>query len=380
MQRRMFNRPVMRLGAGTKFNGNVANLKEDVGENGSAEVSSAVFTAEGGKSNRLWQITPENVDDLIDAFPTILGTCDYEATGTGRLARTLPLADPLYAWLYASGINHVEGYGKYNKVNADPTLEAPGFPAGTFWDQYRLSVDSAQRPFPILPDYSINTRTGTWYVETGAGTTAATYTVADEQNRYCTWNLEPQNDYITQQRGAMVFDSGDVANGKSFQAMPKIYLPNSLYTVTWYYVPVRLLISAKSYLQRWRGRINQNLMYGPDGMAFNPGELLYLNFAQKMFTPPVQNLVSLGGEGGSIISTEKFAHITLTFLHTVRTNASAGSTPTNKNFVANGHNLLPWSDGGFRYAKCSTGNNRPTWLSAPLETLFTDCDSPGGVV
>jgi hypothetical protein len=358
------------------FAGNVDNLYEEVGET-SIEVAKAGFSPEGGKSSRIWQVNPTDIDDLTGAFTAILGTCAYDASGTGKLVRTLPLADPLYPWLYASAVPTVEGYGKVTKTAADPELEAPSFPFGSFWGAYRLTVESLQRPFPILSDASVNTYTGSYYDDAGS---QQSFTVAEEQFRFCTWDLVPQADYVTQQRGRMLFNSSDSADGKMFQAMPRFLLPNQLYTVNWFYVPVRLAVSANSYLKRWRGRVNQNAFYGPDGLAFDPGELLYLNFGVKLFTPPVPARGSLGGEGGTIFSTEKFCNVQLTFLATSRTVYSAPSgDPANRNYVVGGHNLQPWSDGNFRYAQVDDATRRPTFLSAPLETLFTDCDSPGGV-
>jgi hypothetical protein len=360
------------------FNSDIDNLAEDVGEN-SIEVSKAGFSPEGGKSSRIWQITPENAEDLIASFPIIIGDCNYNASSSGKLNRTLPLADPLYAWMYASSIPTIEGYGKYTKIAADPSLEAKAFPNVAFWDQYRLAVESLPRPFPVLPDSLINSAPGSWFPETGGGITPVSFTYANEQNRFCTWDRQASSDYITQQKGQMLFSDALTGGPKQFQAMPRILLNNAIYTITWYYVPIRFAISAKSYLQRWRGRVNQNFFTGPDGLGFNPGELLYLNFSQKMFTPPVQNLVSLGGEGGTIISTEKFAHFSLQFLITQRDLAAPPTTPpTNKNYVVGGHNLLPWNDFLFHYASVGA-TGRPFLLSAPLETLFTDPDSPGGV-
>lgn len=369
------------------FNSTLANMYEDVGDDGSHDPAKAGFTAEGGKSHRLWQITPDSVEDLITAFPMILGDCKYAASGTGKLSRTLPLADPVFAWLYASSLPEITGYGKYNQVTADPELEAAGFPNGTLWDQYRVAVESIPRPFPVLSDNYVQNTQSTWYPEVDGGTTFVVGDVANEQTRYCTWDLQPQNDYITQQRGRMAFVSQDDTNGSTYAAMPRVFLPNQIYTITWYYVPVRLIISPNSTIRKYRGRINQSQFIGPDGFQFNPGELLYLSYSQKIFTPPIQNLVQLGGYPPTIVSTEKFAHITFTFLYTQRTNVSTPVTPpTNKNYVVGGHNLLPWHDGNFRYAQCQipdTGfasNFRPAWLSAPFEALFTDCDSPGALL
>jgi len=108
------------------FNGSVANLYEEVGD-GPTEVSKAGFSTEGGKSQRAWPMTPASAADLVSVFPAILGTVQYNATGTGKLARTLPVADPLYPWMYASSIPTVEGYGTTTPIAADPQLEASAF-------------------------------------------------------------------------------------------------------------------------------------------------------------------------------------------------------------------------------------------------------------
>ncbi len=180
----------------------VANLYEEVGD-GPTEVSKAGFSTEGGKSQRAWPMTPASAAGLVSAFPAILGTVQYNATGTGKLARPLPVADPLYPWMYASSIPAVEGYGTAAQTVADPQLEAAAFPYGAFWQRYRLSVESMPRPFPVLPDYLIPTyqgagagTAGTWYPETGGGTTPVSYNVACEQFRYCTWDFTAQSDYV----------------------------------------------------------------------------------------------------------------------------------------------------------------------------------------
>jgi len=369
------------------FNGALANLYEEVGD-GPTEVSKAGFSTEGGKSQRAWQATPASIEDLVSVFPAILGYTKYSESGTGKLVRTLPLADPLYPWMYASSISTVEGYGTATQTAADPQLEAPAFPYGAFWQRYRLSVESMPRPFPVLPDYLIPTIGENWYPETGGGTTKVPFKYATEQNRFCTWEFQPEADYVTMQRGSMVFNSSVFGSAMSLNAMPRIYLPNQRLTVTWYNVPLRLAISGKSYLQRWLGRINQNPVAGPDGIVFPKGSLLYLNFSTKTFTPPQQDIVPLGGPGGNIVSTDKFVNITMNFLYTTRTLTGTVTTaPTNLNFVTAGHNLLPWIDGNFYYAQMptiTTGpytppyQNQPTWLSAPLESLWTDCDSGVG--
>ena len=368
------------------YNGNIGNLYEDVGD-GPTEISTAGFMLEGTKTRRAWQITPASPSDLTNSLTDVLGAVDYNPSGTGKLTRTLPLADPFFPWAFASAIPALEGYGRATQVQADPALEAPPFPSVAYWDRYRIAVESMSRPFPVSPDSRINSISdGKWFPETGGGTTPVTFTYATEQMRYCTWDMQPEADYVTQQKGQMVFSSSDVFNNASLNAMPRGWLQTQRLVVTWYQVPLRLVTSANSFLVRFLGRVNQNPVVLPYGLTCSPGQMLYLNFGIKPYTPPVQNVVALG-TGYNVVSTEKFVNIEMHFLYTNRSNISPpASAPTNKNFVyQGGHNCLVGPDFQPRYA-ITTSNppvyvppypNQPAWLSGPLEVLWTDPDSTG---
>lgn len=355
-----------------------------------APISSAGFAVEGGKSTRVWELDEPNEEDIGAAITLILGGTTYAAQPSGRLNRTLPLADPEFPWLYASSIPSIKGFGRYGKQEADSELEAPSFPFFSFWSNYLFTVESTPRPYPVLPDAGIRRKSSFWYPETGGGTTPQSFTYVEEWNRFCDWDMIPQNDYITQQRGSMQFKtgSGTGANGLSYVAMPRTFMPNAIFKVTWFLVPLRYIISPNSYLRRWRGRVNQFDWTGPGGLQFNSGELLYMAYSQKKYTPPVQKIINLGG-GSSVDSTSKLCNIELTFLHTSRVGTDLPADPTNQNYVVGGHNLLPYPGGkasgspvvpkGFYYAQTNDTDHTPSWLSFPLEILFTDPDAPGGI-
>jgi hypothetical protein len=242
----------------------------------------------------------------------------------------------------------------------------------------------------VLADKSISLKKGqTWYDTDGS---SKTNTFAQEWNRFTDYEPHPQNDNITAQFGTLVFQTatnavpGGANAGSSVIApgMPRIFLPNQLVQFTWYQVPYRYISSAKSYIRTLMGRVNQN-----DWYDWKSGELLYLNYKPHRYTPPVQK-ESLWIPGA--FSTEKWCNIEFTFLSTSRvgSNLPTGDLPSkptlqtaNHNWVAAGHNLLPWFGNdttgkkGFYYAVNPTdtaGNKSPTWPSFPFELLFTDPD------
>lgn len=363
------------------FNGNYDNLYEKLGDDGN-DVSGMGAGLEGTKTTRTWRCNPADFNDLTSAFGIILGSCSYDNGGQPRLNRTLPLADPVAPWAYAATVPTVRGFGKYALTAADPTLESPPFPYSMLFDIYDIEVESLTRPFPVLPDNLIQVLSGSWYSESGSGTSKEVYQYAREQDRFCTASFAPQGEYVVMQTNSMVGNSAGVSpnpNNALLPTGPRVYLPNALYTVKWFFVPYRLVLSSNSYLERWRGRINQNSFTGPDGFNFPAGSLLYINYAVEPYTPPVNALTSLDNESTSV-STDKFVTITMTLLYTKRTlTGSTASAPTNKNYIVGGHNLLPWTDTNFYYFQVPTGTKQPIFLSAPLETLWSDCDASNAV-
>ncbi len=185
--------------------------------------------------------------------------------------------------------------------------------------------------------------------------------------------------------------------------MPKMFLPNSLVKFYWYQVPYRYILSKKSNLDKYKGRINQYHFYPvvddpgepsndpslADLYQFPAGSLQYLNYSYVPYNPPVPQESPFLRQTAN--NTSKLVDIEFTFLQTDRgllKGASLG-TPPLQNFIAAGHNLLPcFLTFGFSYATIRRQNGstaltfadygtidgQPNWFSFPFEMLFSDPD------
>jgi len=337
----------------------------------------AGFSIDGGRAVATYLVnTPDPEDDvsLRDAITEIIGTTSTDV-GDGRLQRTPPLAHPLWPWLTANAITNIRGKGKGQLLDADDTLEVPTFPQYWLYPQYEITVEFKQQQYCIATDDKINKTEGqTWYDETGA---SHTYTSAPEWTRYTTYEFIPQNDSVTAQIGNMIFASGPVS-GRGFVSPIKQFMPNGIVKFMWRQVPFRYVESSNSYLNRWRGYINQQSWYG-----WPKGSLLYVNYTPRMYTPPVPEEDQFAP---GVFSTEKLCDIEFIFMYTSRNTTDTISAPSNKNFVTAGWNLLPSlnTDRLFHYALTKPNpslsiSQTPSWYSAPFDELFYDPDATGGL-
>jgi hypothetical protein len=338
---------------------------------------------EGGRAVSAYFLVAPQPADLQSAIIQILGTTQFAATATGKLARTPPLAHPLYPWLYASSILDIKGVGTYTLTNAEPTLEVPPLPQFALYAQYKFTIEFKPRPYPIVTDDTIQEiSTGSWYPETGAGTSIQNFSYAAEWARFVDFTVTPLDDYVTQQVGQMRFVTGGTgtpnANTATYTGSPRLFIPNQVIKFIWYGVPYRYMSSPNSYITRWTGRINQNAW----GTTYPSGSLLYHSFKPTLYTPPVQKEVTDMYSGQSVFSTEKLMNLELEFIWTTRTTSDPPTGPTsgNLNYVIYGHNALPWhADRLFHYAESAVAPNPPSFLSFPIEVLFSDPDTPGAI-
>lgn len=339
--------------------------------------STAGFSYDGGKAVVPLYLEEPAVEDIYTAIEELLGTTSLE-TGDGKLNRTLPIAHPLYTWLFVSNISNIQGLGQYTKESASEELEAPSLPFFAFYDWYEFMVEFAPRAYRITSDANIPMLNGSWYDDTG---NQQQFEYFPEWLRYTDWEYVPAFEALKAQGGQYVFKGSSCASGRSYIAMPRMYLPNMILKFRWYQVPYRYIYSANSYLDRWIGRINQN-----DWYEWEAGELLYLGFNAKRYTPPIPNKDAIFP---GAISAEKLCDIELSFLRTKRTASDLLTAPSNQNFIQKGHNLLPWLvDRKFHYAQtnpeidpsqvCTTPSPTPSFFSFPLEVMFTDPDSTAG--
>ncbi len=71
--------------------------------------------------------------------------------GNGALTRNLPLAHPLYGWLFASSVN-IKGCGQGYKFPGLTGTETTPFPNMTAYPNYMFHVEFTLRPYVVAPD------------------------------------------------------------------------------------------------------------------------------------------------------------------------------------------------------------------------------------
>lgn len=359
----------------------------------SVQQGGAGFRMDGGKADATLYLMgssyPEGITllpDLPQAVSQIIGATST-AVGSGTLNRTLPLAHPLYPWLFASGVK-IRGFGTpYKADSAAAFAEAIGLPYFTAYPNYEFNVEYTPRPYVVAGDNSIPLVPSAWADNNG---TVWPVSVAAEWMRYANWWYDRKFESITCRQGQMKFRAADgsVVNGVPYADMPRLFMPDSILNIIWHQVPYRYITSPNSYIDGLIGLINQRPF-----TTWYPGELLYIGYTAKPYTPPVQNVDAFyTGTTGFIYSAEKLADVHLQFLRTKRYIVDSSElfapNPGTANAIQAGWNLQPWlKDRLFHYVSSSPlgeiGNPvipdsdwKPLFNSTELGLLFTDPDAP----
>lgn len=355
----------------------------------SVSQSTAGFSLHEGKASlplylfgSQYQSGQAALTDVQSAITTILGNVNT-AKADGRLQRTLPVAHPLYPWLYASSINRIFGFGVPYKNPGQSQLEAPAMPNFTAYPNYEFAVEFTNRPYVLAQDASVPLLTSQTFYDTIG--TKQTTNIAGEWVRYANWWYERKFDSLTARQGFLRFRAanGGAVNNVHYPDMPRLFLPDSVLHVVWHQVPYRYITSTNSFIDNLLGYVNQN-----NFTIWKPGELLYIGYTAIPYTPPVQQLdQQYTGQTGYIYSAEKWVDVEFMFLRTKRKIASPGElygSLSNKNWIQAGWNLLPWlQDRLFHYATtvgASPDTDQSKWnplfLSTEFGLLFTDPDAP----
>jgi len=345
------------------------------------------FSFTGGKATGPFYFVPETEDvdgflaSLHTAITIVLGSC--KPNGEGGLERQLPVSCPIYPWLTADRISSITGLGR-NVV-------------GTFYDNdlyecdpiersfaayplYQFNIEFLHQPYALISDGSIQTDSISWYDEFND---TQTKTVYREWLRYTDYTVTPQLEVAYAQHGQMAFRVNDESPPDRFTASgyPRIAVPQAQIQFNWLQVPFSYIDSATSYIVDNLGRINFSEWYN-----WPAGSLLYVGVTvNRRYPPPVPEKVVWTGSAS--YSTEKLCDLSFTFLYTSREPASAAPTPVNNNWIASGHNLVPWlgpqaEGAGFYYATradVAPDTDESVWmplhLSFPFELLFQDPDA-----
>lgn len=363
--------------------GPVSSFSQDVSR------ASIVFVLQQTETaNGLLDDHPDE-DDVKYVIQDILGTTTTDP-GSGGLRRQTPKRHPYLDYLYASEISSIATIpGDQWRQGFTPSgADLPRVEDWAKYNNYLITVNFALRPFNVLADEDIDEYKIKWYDEDDV---EINQRVANEWNRYCDWVPTPREDVIQWTAGEMrLRDTDPLINGAPFMGLPTIYLPNQDILFKWYEVPWRYVISPNSYFRRFRGKINQLPWYGETrqgNFTWPAGSLLYKNFSTEPYVPP---WAIEDGFAPVLNSPTKLVNITLSFIETVRTSSTVPPLAdiVNRNWIAAGHNLLPSHvDRKYHYATMRpsdeatppTAENKAKWvpsfLSFPIELLFTDPDA-----
>jgi hypothetical protein len=327
----------------------------------------------------------------------------------GGIARTPPVCDPLFPYLFAEAVNGLNGVGKMHRP-LPPTMTAiqptqSGGPAivSGIYQEYEFQVDYTPRPYRVLPDSSVYVQTtavtsgsvsppGVLGIYDDAGTFVPSVQFTHEEIRYTDFEIIPANQDITFKSGSFMKLRGTgAAADPMYPAQAKIRIPDATVKFNWYQVPYRYVSDINSNLLKWLNRVNQNPFYdlnywsNPSSPNFKwaAGSLLYLGFRATRYTPPFPNQIISAGSGANntatTFSTEKLCDIEFLFMQTTRINSTASITINQKNWINAGFNCLPWHKTRKFYYSSVTGandtdyaNQPPTFLSFDFSYLFTD--------
>lgn len=353
---------------------------------GQASPVSAGFSMDGGRATGPWftpRIEPEDLeaempDALWNNITTVLGTT--QANGeNGGLNRTLPRACPPFPWLVAERITSIVGLGPPVLLDVDPDNEYEVqalTSAYCAYPIYRFNIDFLQKPYDLLLDDSIQTESVTWTKEDES---EETLDVQQEWYRYVDWDVQPSPEILDGQQGQLILrtNAETGVHGKPCNGFPRIGVPKATIRFRWYQIPFKFIGHAESNLVKYLFYINQTEWY-----ETAPGELLYLGLTvSKRYPPPVPEYVPTYS-GGVAFSTEKLCDVEMLFEWTIRTAGATPPTPENNNWIAAGHNLLPYlggidTDRGFYYATANSNTaayQHPVYPSVPFQILFRDPD------
>jgi hypothetical protein len=340
----------------------------------SREPGAVGFSYDGARASMVLKVSSF---DVIPSLEDLLGS--VKPAGDGSLNRRLPKAHPRFPWLYAERISNCQGIGAPS-VATSALLDAPTFDQYAVYPEYLLTVEFTSRPYAVLSDSQVTVTPNTaWTDVTAAGAAdAKTYAKTTEMYRFVDMEWAPAADFITAQHGNMVFKStASPPDGVTFSGRPSLAIQKAILKLTWHMVPGSYVVGPDSHVLKYLARINQHSF-----MGFDPGMLLYVAVGLRRYTPPYATAHVDPTFGSGVVTPIRYWDVQFVMEFTRRPRATnpyadAGKPASiNANWIADGHNLMPWyRDRRFYYV---TANNMvesgqvPTYLSVPFHLLFTD--------
>jgi hypothetical protein len=353
--------------------------------------SSIGFSPDGGTGDVLYHLdSVADKGEFVEAIVELIGFNIPREDGI--IGRQIPKVHPQFPWLVATAIGTIRGVGHRDKDGGVTAhLEATdageivpaALPNFVLYPNYDISVTFDSVPYQLLPDDQISMLPGIWTDDNGD---AFNYDYADEYRRFTDWPIYPAPEFLQFRQGQQKFrvSGGHAANGAAFPGLIRVPVRKNVIKCMWYRVPEHYVTSERSYLDRFIWRVNQNPVTFFNDRTYQPGELLYEGFSFPRRNNPA--FPPEDEEPGIYLAT-KLVDVELTFRVCTFFDPLAPA-PVNGNWIANGHNLLIWAGDRRPHYVTSVGVNpasgseddtdeafwTPTYLSCPMELLFTDPD------
>lgn len=344
----------------------VADFKERIGNIAKA---SAGFSYEGGKATIEYQLLWDDVEQFCkDA----LGSVEIDGN---KLKRVLPLAHPVFPWLFVNSIATIEGFQFVERADAIAELEADPMPQYASYQYAKVVLEFAPRPYALFKDESIGTENLEYFDDAGASQSTE---IASESWRFVEYSTKTSMEYLTAQHGQYRMAGTGEATAPSFPGQVRLLKKSKAITLTWHQVPFR--VSEGPNIFDGLGKINQIAFFG-----YGVGTLLFQGWSTtKPMPAPFPTMVVDEDTGSTLPSSEKIVNIEFNFLYLEPELGGDGVTPTNENHIAGGHNAFPWfHDGKYYYATTggaagsSPTEGIPPYKSYPFQLLFTPSVSAG---
>lgn len=317
-------------------------------------------------------------DHLVPLLQT--GIESAKAQSSGKIKRTLPVAHPLFPWLYLRDIDNGQGVSFLEKIESDPEgyLEAPALEYASKYEWYELQAKFEPRPYAVLDDASITGYTISGYEADGDAFTKTAY---HEDWRYVEWQRRPAAEYLTADKGQFKWaangaPTGGPADNKSAGVgVIRKLLPSAVWVLKWHCVPYSYVLSDLTYFSNYIGHVNQQAIWG-----FGVGEaLLQAVNITDIYSPAFPDFTAYSGY--TTISQDKLCDIEFVLLEAPGRTATVAVTPTNLSHVVGGHNLAfhaPSSKWYYveNFRTGSMGSGVPIYPSIPFDLLFQNPDGP----
>ena len=244
---------------------------------GSKSPGSVGFSQDGGRANLKYVIGNQFLDRYCIYFTGSAEPFPLEAkNGTfiskySGINRTLPIAHPRYPWMFASGIESVQGttFVKASDLSSQGVLPAgnqgfiaPKYPTYGEYQDYDVTVAFTGRNYHTLPNSTIyydslnqNNKLIYYFPSSDYAYIGTTFTdIWPEWNRFTFTRIEPRSEYLTAEKNTFFFYDPTVDKLKSINGhvptIPgniKIPYPSQSITVQWFNVPYSYITGEGAY-------------------------------------------------------------------------------------------------------------------------------------